>query len=427
MPSASLVRGSRFDQDTTNVADLVQASGRKIMRLAGIVVLAIVAIYFACNSIEHVDQDQVMVIQYPNGSMSWFQNGGFHLQWFGKVTKFPKRSQYWFSVKDDQGDKVDQSIKVRFNDGGQGNISGSVAWEMPTDTNHLNALYQKYGNAHAIEQDLVRTVVEKSVYMTGPLMSSKESYAERRNDLIRFIEDQIANGIYQTETVESQVTDDMTGEKRTVNVVRLKETNGQILRQENSPLRDFGIRTFNLAVNNIDYDGAVEQQIKQQQAAIMQVQTAIAQAKQAEQAAITAAKNGEAEAAKAKWDQEVIKAQAVTEAQQKLEVSQLDAKSAEQFKIAETLRGEGEAARRKAVMAADGALEKKLAAWVQVNQFYADAIKNHPGDWVPKVQMGGGTGLGGGGNAAELINLFTAKTARDLSLSLNLPGEQETK
>lgn len=425
MPSSS-VAYSRTTSPQPDVADLIQASGRKLLRLAGLAVLAIVAIYFAFNSVEHVDQDQVMVIQYPNGGLTWFQNGGFHLQWFGKVTKFPKRSQYWFSAKDDQGDKVDQSIKVRFNDGGQGNISGSVAWEMPTDSSHLNALYQKYGNAHAIEQDLVRTVVEKSVYMTGPLMSSKESFAERRNDLIRFIEDQIANGIYQTETIESQITDDMTGEKRTVNVVRLKEGNGQILRQETSPLRDFGIHTFNLAVNNIDYDGAVEQQIKQQQAAIMQVQTAIAQAKQAEQAAITAAKNGEAEAAKAKWEQEVIKAQAVTEAQQKLEVSQLDAKAAEQFKIAETLRGEGEAARRKLVMQADGALEKKLNAWIQVNQFYADAIKNHPGDWVPKVQMGGTEGQGGG-NAASLINLFTAKTARDLSLSLNLPGEGQTK
>ena len=408
------------------LSDIIQASGRKVFRIAIIVVLAIGALFISLNSLVHVDQDQIMAIQYPNGSLGWFENGGFHLQWFGKVTKFPKRSQYWFSAKNDQGDTVDQSIKVRFNDGGHGSISGSVAWELPSDTAHLTALYQKYGNQHAIEQDLVRTVVEKAVYMTGPLMSSKESYAERRNDLIRFIEDQIANGVYQTETVESQVTDALTGEKRTVNVVRIKELNGQTLRQESSPLRDFGIRTYNLAVNNLEYDGTVEHQIEQQQAAIMQVQTAIAQAKQAEQAAITAAKTGEAEAAKAKWEQEVVKARAVTEAQQRLDVATLDAKAAEQFKIAETLRGEGEANRRRAVMQADGALQKKLDAWIQVNEYYADAIKNHQGDWVPRVQMGGGGG-NGGSNADALIQMFTAKTAHDLNLSMDLPGNTDRK
>jgi regulator of protease activity HflC (stomatin/prohibitin superfamily) len=405
--------------------ELIQASGRKVLRLGLLAVLLIAGVYVAFNSLEHVDQNQIMVIQYPSGSMSWFQNGGYHLQWFGKVEKYNKRSQYWFSAKNDQGKEVDQSIKVKFNDGGHGFLSGSVAWEMPTDTIHLTQLYQKYGDAHAIEQDLVRTVVEKSVTMTGPLMSSKESYAERRNDLIRFIEDQIATGVYQTETVEKQQIDPLSGEKRTVNAVQLKESNGIVLRQEVSPLHDFGIRTYNLSINGLDYDDTVEKQIASQQAAVMQVQTAIAQAKQAEQQAITAAKNGEAEAAKAKWEQEVIKARAVTEGEQKLEVAQLDAKSAEQFKIAETLRGEGEGARRRAVMQADGALEKKLNAWIQVNQYYADAIKNHPGDWVPKVQMGGGGGLAGGGNASELIQLFTAKTAHDISLDLTLPGERK--
>lgn len=404
---------------------LIQASGRKILRLALVVVLAIFGLYSSFNMVEHVDQDKILAIQYPSGQIGWFQDGGYHLQWFGRTTKFPKRSQLWFEIKkNDKGEvESDSSFKVRFNDGGHGFISGSMAYEMPADTPHLTALYQKYGSSEAIEKDLVGTVVGKSIYMTGPLMSSKESYAERRNDLVSLIEDQAANGIYQTETREKDMADPLTGDKRTITIVTLRVGgDGNYLRQEVSPLKEFGIRTYNFSIKSLDYDDKVEKQIQTQQDAVMQVQTAIAQAKQAEQAAITAAKNGEANAAKAKWEQEVIKAQAVTEGQQKLEVAQLDAKAAEQFKVAESLRGEGEANRRRAVMSADGALEKKLNAWVTVNQYYADAIKNHPGDWVPRVQMGGG-GMGGGGNAAELMQLFTAKTAKDLSLSLDLPGE----
>jgi regulator of protease activity HflC (stomatin/prohibitin superfamily) len=409
------------------ISNLAQAGGRKLMLLALVVVFGIVGLYCAANMVEHVDQGQIMAIQYPSGNLGWFENGGYHMQWFGRVVKFPKRSQLWFTIeKDDKGNIVsDTSFKVRFNDGGHGFISGSMAYEMPSDIQHLTALYQKYQTPDAIAKDLVGTVVGKSIYMTGPLMSSKESYAERRNDLVSLIEDQAANGIYQTDTQDKDVTDPLTGDKRTVTVVHIKVgQDGNYLRQEASPLKEFGIRTYNFSIKSLDYDDKVEKQIQTQQDAVMQVQTAIAQAKQAEQAAITAAKNGEAEAAKAKWEQEVIKAKAVTEGQQKLEVAQLDAKAAEQFKIAETLRGEGEGARRRAVMQADGALEKKLEAWIQVNGFYAEAIKDHPGNWVPTIQMGSG-GLGGGGNAADLIQLFTAKTAKDLSLSLALPGETQ--
>lgn len=368
---------------------------RTIMKLGGAALLLIISLILLTNLLVHVDQNQIMAIQYPSGHIEWFENGGYHLQWFGKVVKFDRRKQFWFSETDGNGTKVDQQIKVRFNDGGHGDIHGSIAWEMPADIIHLNRLYQKYGSEEAIEHDLIDTVVTKSVTMSGPLMSSKESYSEKKNDLIRYMEDQVAQGVYQTETQEKNVVDPLSGEKRATNVVTIKEKDGQFLRQESSPLQDFGIRTYNLSIKNIVYDQTVEQQIQQQQQAVMQVQTAMAQARQAEQQAITAAKNGEAEAAKAKWEHEVIKARAVTEAQQKLE-----------------------AARRRAVMQADGALEKKLAAWVQVNQYYADAIKNHPGAWVPQVSMGASGN--GGTNAQELINLFTAKAAKDLSLYLGV-------
>jgi hypothetical protein len=158
-----------------------------------------------------------------------------------------------------------------------------------------------------------------------------------------------------------------------------------------------------------------------QQQALMQVQLAVARAKEAEQEAITVAKRGEAEAARAKWEQEVVKARAVTEAQQKLEVAKLDAESAEQFKRAETLRGEGEANRRRLVMEADGALEKKLGATMEVSKLYANAIQNYKGSWVPNIVMGGGNGAQAAGSGAqELINLLTAKTAQELGLDISM-------
>lgn len=373
---------------------------------------------------EHLDAQHIMVIQSPiSGNLEVYSTPGVKWQNFGGVTKYPKRGQYWFSSFADQGEVKDQSIKVRFNDGAHAQISGSVSYDLPTDEKQMRDLHQKYGSAASVDQQLIRTVVEKALYMTGPLMSSKESYAEKRNELIRFIDDQINNGIYRTETYQSQEKDPMTGDLKTVTLVRLVEKGGHIEREETSPLSIFGVRTFNLSINKIDYDEAVEKQIQAQQALMMQVQTAIAEAKKAEQAAITAEKNGQAEAAKAKWGQEAIKAQAVTEAEQRLAVAGLDRQTAEQRKQEQILLGEGEANRRKLVMEADGALDKKLDAYVKVNQMYADALKNIQVPIVPSVQMGASSGSGQSG-AQTLIDLLQAKTAKELAVD-TMPKKQQ--
>ena len=93
---------------------------------------------------------------------------------------------------------------LRFNDNGHAAISGSVAWEMPTDTKCLRKIFEQYRNQAAVERDLVKPIVEKAVYMTGPLMSSTESAAGRRNELLQLIEDQIENGSVTLTKLDTQ-------------------------------------------------------------------------------------------------------------------------------------------------------------------------------------------------------------------------------
>jgi hypothetical protein len=376
------------------------------------------------NMVVHLDAKDVMIIQYPTGTLRVCSQPGYYTQWFGTVTRYHKRSQFWFSSMADQGRPVDQSIPVRFNDGGHARVSGSIAWEMPIADHAAIKLHTLYGSQVAIEQQLVRTVVEKSVYMTGPLMSSKESYAERRNDLISLIDDQIAHGVYKTEVIQEKQKDPITGQDKTVSIVRLvQDRNGLFARQDLSPLQEFSIKTFNLAINEVKYDPTVEAQIKQQQDMIMQVQTSIAEAKRAEQTALTAAKNGEAEAAKAKWDQEVIKARLVTEAEARKAVAALDVQTADLRKRELELQGEGEAAKRRAIMQADGALQVKVEAYKSVMHDAFDAIKGYQGNWVPGVVMAGSGPNGHSGNGAmDMINLMSVKAAQDLNLNLAVPG-----
>jgi len=402
---------------------------RKVFALGVVVVLLVVAGLTSFSLFEYLDSSQVMVIQYPSGKLKVATQPGIYGQWFGSVTKYKKRDQFWFSASTDQGKKTDESIKIRFNDGGHAMISGSIAWEMPADETNLVSLHMKYRGHHAVEQQLVRTVLEKSVYMTGPLMSSAESYAARRNELLNLIDDQIVHGVFKTEAIQERFKDTMTGIDKTVTVVHLiKGPDGKYLRQDSSPLEEFGLKTFNLAINQVAYDETVEKQIQQQQAAIMQVQTAIAGAKEAEQRAITVEKNGQANAAEAKWKQEVIKAQFVTEAQQKLEVARLATQEAEQYKRAEILRGEGEGERKRLIMAADGALEKKLAAWLESQKSWANAYSKAQQPIVPGVVMGNGVGSAvAGSGLQQFMEILAAKAAKDLGIDMGVSGTEKTR
>ncbi len=402
----------------------------KNAKIAVITVIGVTALAGGCllldGAIATNDANSIMVVQLPIvGTLNWYTKPGTQLSWWGRVTKYPKRDQFWFSSKADQGENRDESLRIRFNDGAQATISGSISWEMPMDLDHLNRIHAKYGSSEAVTKQLVRTVLEKAVYTAGPLMSSTESYAERKNELLADIQEQVDFGVFETETKPQKVRDPMSGQDKTVNIVRVKVINGKPKHAVDSPLKEFGILTYNLSMNDIHYPEEVEKQIAMQQQAIVGVSIAIAEAKKAEQAAITAAKQGEAEAAKAKWAQEVEKATAVTSAEKKRDVAALDVQTAFNQKRAAILRGEGEAAARKLVMVADGALDKKLATYEKVNGMYAEAIKAYNGSWVPSIVMAGGNGggaaAGAGSGAQQLVDMLSAKTAHDLALDLSMP------
>lgn len=399
----------------------------RIFLAAGSVLAFIFLLSIGGSLMENLNANEIMVIQaVPSGQQTVYSTPGWKWQGFGHITKYHKRSQFWFSAKGDQGAKSDESMRLRFNDGGHANASGSFAWEMPVAPAAVLALHNRYGSEQAVAQQLIRTSGERAVYFSGPLMSSTESYAAKRSDLLNYIEDQLQRGLYKTQRRDIKIKDAITGEEKTATVVEIaQDDKGTPLRQEPSPLSEFGIHVFNLSLNEIKYEETVENQIKQQQQMQMQVQTAIAEAKQAEQRRITTEQSGMADAAKAKWEQEVVKATEVTAAQKRLAVAELDTKTAGQEKLALTLRGEGEGAYRRAKIAGDNALDQRLAAWVEVQKAYAAAVGEYQGNWVPTIQSG--TASGGGTQGISLLELMGAKAARDLSVDLNMSARKEAK
>ena len=401
-------------------------TARKMIVLGILGVASVFAVpYVVMNSFENLDAKEVMVIQSPiDGTLAVFTDPGVKWQGFGKVTKYPRRDTFTFG----SNGKDDTSRKLRFNDGGHANLYGSVSWEMPLKPDQIIAIHKTFGSPEAVESAAVAKMLDAAIYLAGPLMSSTESSGERRAELVQYINDQAENGVYVTQVKEREIIDPISGQKKLALVTEImRDDKGNPKRQQGSILGEFNIKLMPMTISDLKYDKIVEDQIAQRQAATTQVQIAQANARKAEQEAITTAKQGEANAAAAKWKQETIKAQAVTEAEQKLRVAELAAKEAEQYKREQILRGEGDSQRKQLVMNADGALDQKLEAYMEVNAKYAEAIKAaQPGAWTPSVVMGNSGAAGSGTNASTLIDLFTAKTARDLGIDMAVSGKAAT-
>ena len=109
------------------MSDVSRFGGKTAVTVAVLAILAVGTLVSIPQLVENVDAKDVTVIQSPiSGELSVYTEPGWKWQGFGKVTTYPRRDQFSFSSRMDQGKPIDESISTRFNDGGHGNISGTM-------------------------------------------------------------------------------------------------------------------------------------------------------------------------------------------------------------------------------------------------------------------------------------------------------------
>ena len=360
------------------------------------IIFAVVAVIFLFQLPrigEDVRNEEVVVNQYPfTGKMAYWTTPGFKGQWFGKTTTYYKTQQLWFGSSNDRGEQEGSPIPVIFNDASDGMIYGSLRVKLPTDVEHLSRIQTDYNGMDRLMNDLVKQTVVKVIYASGPLMSAFESYAEKKNDLIAYITDQLNNGVYKTAVKVEETVDPVTGEKKTTKVATLiadENSPGGYKRSEKSPFAYYGIEIGQVAVSKIGYSDKVLQQIAQQQESNMQIQTAKAQSAAAQQNAIKAEEEGKAAAAKAKWEQEKIKAVEVTKAEQEYEVARLAALKAKEDAKRIEAEGRAKAEANKALVLAGLTPLERATVEKETKIGIAEALSKTK--W-PTIVMSGGSG-----------------------------------
>lgn len=368
---------------------------------------------------KNVDKSEIVCCQHVTGNLAFWTTPGPKFQWFGTITSYDKSVQVWFSEGEKGGKTINGPINIRFNDGGTASISGSVRVELPTNDEQLYKIVTKFSTMDKLMSDLIIPTVNKSVQASGPMMTAYESYAEKKNDLMRYIEDQISNGVYQTIIKEVRVQDEISGDEKVVRVaIPIQDStaiNG-IKRQELPPFKEFGIKIVQVALNDIKYDQIVLDQISKQQQILMDMKTSYSAALKAKQDAIKAEEMGKAKAAEAKWEQEAIKATEVTKAQQAFEVAELQAKEANERAKKIIAEGKAEAEANRLKVSA-GLTPQEKAEWEYKTAVgVAREISSSKVKWVPEIMIFGSDGKS---VQADPLNAVGLKMLMDVTKDLN--------
>ena len=404
----------------------------RLLTIIAACIAALVLIISLPLMFENQDSSEVMVVQSPfSGELTAYTEPGLKWQGFGSVQKYPRRNEFTFhngcSADKDATSSGGPGLGVRFYDGGNATLCGSISWMMPLDPKSIIEIHRDFHSAAAFELQAIRRSMESAAIFSGPTMSSFDSAAGRRNELLQILNEQTLKGVFKTVSTTVRAKD-IAGVEKDLQIIEIvKDKNGLPIRAQESYVEKYKVVMLPMTISGMMYEPRVEQQIKDQQSATNAAVVAIANAKKSDQDALTAESQGRASAVKAEWDEKTIQAKAIAEAQAKVTIADASVKEAEAFKRAETLRGEGEAARKRAVMEADGQLDKKLEAIVKINGMYADAIqKAQPGAWSPVVAMGSSQSSGGS-NATTLVDLLTAKTAKELGVDLSVKAGAAVK
>jgi regulator of protease activity HflC (stomatin/prohibitin superfamily) len=279
------------------------------------------------------------------GTMSVHDEPGMYGKFFGTITTYQISDMNYFSKSDLEGGAGEAAapIKVRFNDGGTADISGSIKFRLSLKEENQLLLHEDFKSYDKIQSDLIRQVITESLMQTATLMKAEESYSTRRSEFTAMAEEQIRRGIFET-IAEERIYTNLEGKEFIERTVKVKyDDSGNAVVRKISPFVRYEIEILQFVIKDIDFDATIDALIAKKKEAEQQRIVAQANAEKAKQDAITAEEQGKARIAVARADEEVLKIKAVTQAEKGFEVAKLNRQKAEEDAAADLTKREAEA------------------------------------------------------------------------------------
>ena len=422
--------------------------------IAALFVLIVVSVLWG-GMVGHNDNQNWQVCQSVTGKMTVIDTAGYYFKGFATITTYPRSMQAYYSASTKEGGPQDDSIKVTFNDSGTAHISSFVKIQLPGTEAERLLLHQDFNANVTNVTDAVKAHLTNCIKSTGPMMSASENQASRKAEFNQVVEEQLSQGLFEMRRTEVELKDvteaaqvgpdgkPVASEKKAHVMATeiVSGDNGKPVIVQPSPLARYKIGILQFSVTETQYDDKTLEQFAAKKESYLKAEQAKAERQQEYQqrlmvtekglrqvAEITAEENQKKARALIQANQAaevavISKTQAVTAAEQKVEVAAKSQAEAETMKKIAQIKAETAEIDKKATIAAaearkqeielgGGLSEKeKILATIKADRDVkvAEALAKVA---VPgMVICGGGSGDGKGGTSLTetLMNLVLLK------------------
>lgn len=386
---------------------------------------------------------------------------GYATKWFGRATPWKQAQTVQFIVGEGGAEGEDgtsstvRNFRITFLGNVDAGVEASTRFRLPQGEQFLK-IAQEYRTPENFINTALAPAIKETLQSTASLMSADDYYAGARSEFGAEFENQLKYGQYvikrkeisrgntrqRNQGVALQSGADVAGvvgeENNRADFVteKMLDAKGMPIRKEQQFLAR-GVEVVEARITNVDPNPQYRQRMVKVQEALASLAVARQSRLKEEEEKLLVTARGEKEVeqkrqetlreqieqtTKAETDKRlaIINAERERESamiaketsQQLLEKAKIDAQATKTL-------ADAEAYAKEAVLKADGALDKKLAALVEINKEWATAASKAP---VPGVLMGG-AGDGASSRQSEigqLMSVLAVKAAKDLQLEMTV-------
>jgi hypothetical protein len=404
--------------------------------VTGVVALIGIIVLLAFNPFAWNDAGHRTVVERMNGEqIVQYTPGVYYAGFFSKTTEWP--NQISVSYQDTTKHQVEDyeindgsieigRVEVRFGGGvpTTANVFGIVQYVLPVEEAEMIAMH----NAHRTPQSLVAKrlapYTSECLSSSAQLMSAEMHYSGGRATMAQNYLDQLQRGVYLLSTVEKTEFDSLTNETKKIyeNIFQI-DTAGSKLRKFSS-IKEYGITVADAQITTVDYEQRVDDMLGKKIESATKASVSKQEAITAQQQAISAKAEGERNLITIEYQQkqeqtkQIVAAETLVKlAEQDKQKQRIAAEAAElEARKIKTL-ADATAYEKQRVMQANGGLEQKINAYVEVQKAWATAFQNYGGNVVPYYINGGGS-TGGSNAATNFMDLMNMKATQDLNLNM---------
>lgn len=275
------------------------------------------------NSFESNDNQNWQIVQSPSGAVEVRDEPGYYTAFFANITTWPRARQMEWGKE--------EPISVTFNDGGRAELTGSVRYRLPINAQQRIEINKEFtGNPVNVDKAIVSYLIN-CIKVTGPVMSSSENQSARKAEFNYIVHEQLQRGLFESRKIEQILKDqtDETGKPITVFATEIvKDSKGQPVIQQVSPLVQYGIEILQFSIEETNYDDTTLKQFEAKKGAFLAAEKSKAEREQEVQQRLMIIERGLREKAEVEAESNKEAAKLIIEAERAVRVADEEKKQA---------------------------------------------------------------------------------------------------